>query len=62
MGIKSKFSLVCTDDGGANSLKDMEIIRKEIGLEWMLRPEAKADRKPTMTVDDEPKKELDDEV
>lgn len=60
--IKSDFSIVYIDGGGANSLKDMEIVRKEIGLEWMLRPEAKTDRKPTMAVDNEPEKVLTDEV
>ncbi|XP_048333604.2 uncharacterized protein LOC107422825 isoform X2 [Ziziphus jujuba] len=50
-------------DGGmeTSSLKDMEIVRKEIGLEWMLRP-AKTDSKPTMPVEDEPEKAPTNEV
>ncbi|GLT61061.1 hypothetical protein SLA2020_337960 [Shorea laevis] len=44
-------------DGGrgtTNSLKEeMEIVRKEMGLEWMLRPAEKRDEGPVMTVDNQ---------
>ncbi|XP_050269888.1 uncharacterized protein LOC126713964 [Quercus robur] len=41
-------------DGGAgtDSLKEKEIVRKEMGLEWMLRPGEKRDERPAMIVDD----------
>lgn len=35
-------------------MKDGEIVRKKIGLEWMLRPEGK-ERTPAITVEDQPK-------
>ncbi|KAK8670904.1 hypothetical protein V6N13_037517 [Hibiscus sabdariffa] len=39
------------DDGRESSLKDNEIERKEIGLEWMLKPAFKLDRKPSEPVE-----------
>ena len=57
--IKSDCSIVYIDGGGANSLKDMEIVRKEIGLEWMLRPEAKREEIP---VEIEPEATTNEEV
>ncbi|KAM5553023.1 CWF19-like protein 2 [Rosa sericea] len=39
---------------GTSTVKDGEIVRKKIGLEWMLRPEGK-ERTPTITVEDQPK-------
>ncbi|XP_008391166.3 uncharacterized protein [Malus domestica] len=49
-------------DRGAGRLKDGEIARKEFGLEWMLRPEGKADRTPTVTVKEQPKETPSDEI
>lgn len=37
---------------GTDSLKEKEIVRKEMGLEWMLRPGEKRDDRPAMIVDD----------
>lgn len=31
----------------------MEVVRKEMGLEWMLRPAEKRDEGPVMTVDNQ---------
>lgn len=42
-------------------MKDGEIVRKKIGLEWMLRPEGK-ERTPTITVEDQPKETSIEEV
>ncbi|KAL6194844.1 hypothetical protein ACLB2K_035919 [Fragaria x ananassa] len=39
---------------GTTTVKDGEIVRKKIGLEWMLRPEGK-ERTPAITVEDQPK-------
>lgn len=39
---------------GTSTVKDGEIVRKKIGLEWMLRPEGK-ERTPTITLEDQPK-------
>lgn len=33
-------------------MKEKEIVRKEMGLEWMLRPGEKRDERPSMIVDD----------
>ncbi|KAB1206187.1 CWF19-like protein 2 [Morella rubra] len=38
--------------GTSRSLKEMEIVRKEMGLEWMLRPADRSDNRPVVTVDD----------
>ncbi|KAL5781843.1 hypothetical protein ACOSP7_006872 [Xanthoceras sorbifolium] len=44
-----------SDDGTrSNSLKEKEIVRKEMGLEWMLRPAERADRRPSVSVDNQP--------
>ena len=44
---------------GDNSLKEKEIVRKEMGLEWMLRPEAKREEIP---VEIEPEATTNEEV
>lgn len=43
-------------------MKDGEIARKEFGLEWMLRPEGKTDRTPTVNVEEQPKETPTEEV
>lgn len=50
------------DSGGANSLKDKEIVRAEMGLEWMLRAGTKTDRGPAVAVENEPEEAKDEEV
>ncbi|XP_024019954.1 CWF19-like protein 2 [Morus notabilis] len=50
------------DSGGANSFKDKEIVRAEMGLEWMLRPEAKMDRGPRVAVENEPEEAKNEEI
>lgn len=37
------------DDGRESPALNMEIVRKEIGLEWMLRPADRTDKGPTIT-------------
>ncbi|GKU85820.1 hypothetical protein SLEP1_g439 [Rubroshorea leprosula] len=39
------------DTNPSASLKENEIVRKEMGLDWMLRPADKVDRTPTVMVD-----------
>lgn len=46
--------LYCVDYGGGSSIKEKEIVRKEMGLEWMLRPAERTDRRPAVTVNSEP--------
>ncbi|KAI9196588.1 hypothetical protein LWI28_025249 [Acer negundo] len=44
-----------SDDGiKSNSFKEKEVVRKEMGLEWMLRPAERADRRSPVTVDNQP--------
>ncbi|KAK1569187.1 hypothetical protein Q3G72_033611 [Acer saccharum] len=44
-----------SDDGTkSNSFKEKEVVRKEMGLEWMLRPAERADRRPLVSVDNQP--------
>lgn len=50
------------DSGGTNSFKDKEVVRAEMGLEWMLRPEAKMDRGPRVAVENEPEVAKNEEV
>lgn len=38
-----------SDDGRESPALNMEIVRKEIGLEWMLRPADRTDKGPTIT-------------
>lgn len=54
----------CYVDGnkGSESFKEKEIVRKEMGLEWMLRPAEKPGRKPTATVDNQPDEPPTEEV
>ncbi|KAM2212193.1 hypothetical protein COP1_022392 [Malus domestica] len=49
-------------DRGPNRLKDGEIARKEFGLEWMLRPEGKTDKTPTVNVEEQPKETPTEEI
>ncbi|KAK3190252.1 hypothetical protein Dsin_029813 [Dipteronia sinensis] len=43
-----------SDDGTkSNSFKEKEVVRKEMGLEWMLRPAEREDRRPPVTVDNQ---------
>ncbi|KAJ0034051.1 hypothetical protein Pint_24660 [Pistacia integerrima] len=44
------------DYGGGSSIKEKEIVRKEMGLEWMLRPAERTDRRPAVTVNSQPDK------
>uniref|UniRef100_A0A2P2KGG9 Nucleic acid binding protein n=1 Tax=Rhizophora mucronata TaxID=61149 RepID=A0A2P2KGG9_RHIMU len=51
-----------SDDGKkSHSMKDMEIARKEMGLDWMLRSSDKVDKKPAVTVNVQPEQTSDDE-
>lgn len=63
---RSQRSLVDEEfsDGGRGTSpsKDGEIARKEIGLEWMLRPEGKTDRTPTVIVEEQPKETQVEEI
>ncbi|XP_035542899.1 CWF19-like protein 2 isoform X1 [Juglans regia] len=40
-----------SDEGTTHSMKEMEIVRKEMGLEWMLRPAERRVERPVVTVD-----------
>ena len=51
------FLLYIDGSGGDNSLKEKEIVRKEMGLEWMLRPEAKREERPAEIEPEETKNE-----
>ncbi|KAL5542163.1 hypothetical protein UlMin_009873 [Ulmus minor] len=58
-----------SEDGGmsdgsreAKSLKEKENARKEIGLEWMLRPGMNTDRIPAVTVEKEPEEATTEEI
>ncbi|CBI26380.3 uncharacterized protein LOC100264750 [Vitis vinifera] len=50
------------DAGGSHSLTDKEIVRKEMGLEWMLRPSDNSERKPATTSDQVPEEPQADET
>ncbi|CAI0543354.1 unnamed protein product [Linum tenue] len=43
-------------EGGreSDSMNDMEITRKEMGLDWMLKPAESADKRPAAMVDEQP--------
>lgn len=53
---------IIDDNKGSDSLKEKEIVRKEMGLEWMLRPAERTERKPMMAVDKQPNEPLSEEV
>ncbi|KAG2722139.1 hypothetical protein I3843_02G100100 [Carya illinoinensis] len=40
-----------SDEGTTHSMKEMEIVRKEMGLEWMLRPAERRVERPVVTID-----------
>lgn len=42
------------DNRGSESFKEKEIVRKEMGLEWMLRPTERTERKPLVAVEKQP--------
>ncbi|KAJ8765166.1 hypothetical protein K2173_011426 [Erythroxylum novogranatense] len=46
---KSKKSI--DDNISARGIADMEIVRKEMGLDWMLRPADRTDKKPAVTIE-----------
>uniref|UniRef100_A0A2N9JAU7 Cwf19-like C-terminal domain-containing protein n=1 Tax=Fagus sylvatica TaxID=28930 RepID=A0A2N9JAU7_FAGSY len=48
--------------GGTHSLKEMENVRKGMGLEWMLRPGDKKDETPAMIVEDKLEENLAEEI
>lgn len=52
------FAIHCIDGKGG----DLEIARKEIGLEWMLRPEARVNKPPAIAIENKPKETLTEEV
>lgn len=54
--------LCCIDFGGGSSIKEQEIVRKEMGLEWMLRPAERTDKRPVVTVNSQPEEPHDQEV
>lgn len=56
------FTIFVDDAGGSHSLTDKEIVRKEMGLEWMLRPSDNSERKPATTSDQVPEEPQADEV
>ncbi|EEF35967.1 nucleic acid binding protein, putative [Ricinus communis] len=49
-------------DVGFDSPEDREIMRKEMGLDWMLRPADRTDRKPAVNIDDQPQEPHTEEV
>ncbi|XP_038703649.1 CWF19-like protein 2 isoform X2 [Tripterygium wilfordii] len=62
---KKRESLVgdLSDDGRrTNSVKETEIVRKEMGLEWMLRPGERIGGKPKEVVDKEPEEPATEEI
>lgn len=42
------------DNRGSESFKEKEIVRKEMGLEWMLRPTERTERKHLVAVEKQP--------
>lgn len=55
-------SFSADDAGASHSLIDKEIVRKEIGLEWMLRPNDNIERKLATTSDHPPEEPHAEEV
>ncbi|KAK4750264.1 hypothetical protein SAY87_027713 [Trapa incisa] len=45
---------ISDDDISEGAFDEQEIVRKEMGLEWMLRPEDRIGRRPTVSTEDEP--------
>uniref|UniRef100_A0A5B6ZK00 Putative CWF19-like protein 2 n=1 Tax=Davidia involucrata TaxID=16924 RepID=A0A5B6ZK00_DAVIN len=50
------------DGGGSHSLNDKDIVRKEMGLEWMLRPKDDMERKSATTSDHKPEEPPAEEI
>lgn len=50
------------DNKGSESFKEKEIVRKEMGLEWMLRPAERTERKPLVAVEKQPDEPLYEEM
>ena len=57
----SFFFLYIDGGRGTSTVKDGEIVRKKIGLEWMLRPK-RQERTPTINVEDQPKQTSIEEI